>query len=198
MLVRCEQLEARQLLAAAVVTDKPDYAPGSTAHITASNDGNPGANFQAGETIEFKVIRTDGVQDYPPGNQPWDVTAGADGSVTTDWYVNPQYAGASLELTATGLTSGAVAKTDFTDSTGPVTIATAGNTTSSTTLQSSAFSQAVAVNNTLLVTIAMDPNAGTVSVADSKGNTFTKDADVTNGSGTSGVRTLIFSAPVTT
>src|SRR5262249_24227390 len=96
------------------------------------------------------------------------------------------------------LTSGAVAKTDFTDSTGPVTIATAGNTTSSTTLQSSAFSQAVAVNNTLLVTIAMDPNAGTVSVADSKGNTFTKDADVTNGSGTRGVRTLILSAPVTT
>src|SRR5439155_319586 len=30
------------------------------------------------------------------------------------------------------------------------------------------------------------------------GNTYTKDADKTNGSGTSGVRTLVFSAPITT
>src|SRR5262249_57110410 len=37
-----------------------------------------------------------------------------------------------------------------------------------------------------------------VSVTDSKGNIYTADADVTNGSGTTGVRTLVFSAPVTT
>src|SRR5207249_1995537 len=39
---------------------------------------------------------------------------------------------------------------------------------------------------------------GSVTYADSKGNTYTKDADFTNGSGTSGVRTVVFSAPVTT
>src|SRR5207248_14303 len=33
---------------------------------------------------------------------------------------------------------------------------------------------------------------------DTAGNTYTKDPDVTNGSGTSGIRTLLFSARVTT
>src|SRR5438132_11542779 len=43
----------------------------------------------------------------------------------------------------------------------------------------------------------MDPDTGTVSCADSQGNTYSKDADQTNGSGTTGVRTLIFSTRVT-
>src|SRR5207245_374265 len=58
----------------------------------------------------------------------------------------------------------------------------------------------VAVGNTIFVTIGMDPDgtpAPTVTVSDSGGNTYSKDADVSNGSGTAGVRTLIFSAPVT-
>jgi hypothetical protein len=41
----------------------------------------------------------------------------------------------------------------------------------------------------------MDPSSATVTAADTH-NTYSKDADVTNGSGTSGVRTLVFSAPV--
>src|SRR5437867_3588971 len=63
----------------------------------------------------------------------------------------------------------------------------------------------VAAGNTVIVTFAMDPatcSAGTcsgpVTCADSKGNTYSKDADVANGSSTSGARTVIFSAPVTT
>src|SRR5438477_9262431 len=44
----------------------------------------------------------------------------------------------------------------------------------------------------------MDPATGTVSCADTKLNSYHLDADVSNGSGTSGVRTVIFSAPVTT
>jgi hypothetical protein len=58
----------------------------------------------------------------------------------------------------------------------------------------------VALGNTVIVTFAMDPATGTVSCADTKGNTYTKDADVqngTSGSGT-GVRTVVFSAPITT
>src|SRR5439155_2576958 len=60
------------------------------------------------------------------------------------------------------------------------------------------LSGSVAAGNTVIVTFAMDPDAGTVSCADSKGNTYSKDADQTNGSSTSGVRTVVFSAPVTT
>jgi len=55
-----------------------------------------------------------------------------------------------------------------------------------------------AMGNTIFVLFAMDPASGSVTVIDSKGNTYTQDKDVTNGSGTSGVRTLVFSARVTT
>ena len=76
-------------------------------------------------------------------------------------------------------------------------LGTNGNTTSGKTLAINP-SSTVAVGDTVIVTFAMDPDSGTVSCADSKGNTYSKDADKTNGSGTSGVRTVIFSAPVTT
>ena len=76
-------------------------------------------------------------------------------------------------------------------------LGTNGNTTSGKTLAINP-SSTVAVGDTVIVTFAMDPDSGTVSCADSKGNPYGKDADKTNGSGTSGVRTVIFSAPVTT
>ena len=44
----------------------------------------------------------------------------------------------------------------------------------------------------------MDPSAGAVSGADRGGNSYSVDADVTNGSGTSGVRTVVCSATVAT
>jgi cysteine-rich repeat protein len=56
----------------------------------------------------------------------------------------------------------------------------------------------VAAGNRLLVTFAMDPASGTVSCADTRGNVYAIDADVTNGSGTSGVRAVVLSAPVAT
>src|SRR6185295_1252187 len=52
--------------------------------------------------------------------------------------------------------------------------------------------------NTLIVTVAMDPSAGTVTCADAKGNAYTRDADRTNGSTTSGVRVVVFSSTITT
>jgi hypothetical protein len=126
-----EHLEERLAPAAAVWTDKPDYAPGTTAIIG-------GSGFQVGETVQMQVLRTDGVPDYPDGNLPWQVQDGdnsfttsyvdasgmwhrpdldgqVDGNIQTTWYVEPQYAGASLELTATGLTSGETASAPFTD-----------------------------------------------------------------------------------
>jgi hypothetical protein len=44
------------------------------------------------------------------------------GEVGTSWYVDPQFADASLRLTATGQSSGAVATHEFTDSVSAVTI----------------------------------------------------------------------------
>jgi hypothetical protein len=52
------------------------------------------------------------------------------------------------------------------------------------------------VGNTIIVSFAMDPNAGAVSVADTSGNTYHTDADVSNTAG--GIRTLVICAPVTT
>src|SRR5262249_32798875 len=113
-----EQLEDRTLLSALVTTDKQDYSPGSTALITATSDGGPAPAFLPGETVQFHVSRADGVQDLPPANQPWNVTDGVggftpyqdasgmwwypdtdgmkNGSIGTSWYVDQQYAGASL------------------------------------------------------------------------------------------------------
>ena len=72
---------------------------------------------------------------------------------------------------------------------------TVAGTSISVTLQGNV---SVAVGDTLIVTLVMDPSAGAVSCADSKGNSYTVDADVTNGSGTSGVRTVVCSATVAT
>jgi len=77
-------------------------------------------------------------------------------------------------------------------------VGTAGNTTTGTTIAVTVPAAGVAANNTIIVTFTMDPAAGTVSVADTRGNAYTSNADITNGSGTSGVRTVILSARVTT
>jgi len=54
----------------------------------------------------------------------------------------------------------------------------------------------VAAGHTLIVTVAMDAATGTVSCGDSQGNVYTQDADLTNGAGTAGVRTVVFSGPI--
>jgi autotransporter-associated beta strand protein len=137
-LLRLEPLDARMLLAATVFTDHADYAPGSTAFITAASDGAADHNFAVGEAIQFQVSRTDGISDHAPGNLPWvvvdgssgftpyqdpsgqwiypDLDAVANGQVETSWYVDRQYANAKLLLTATGLSTGEVATHAFTDS----------------------------------------------------------------------------------
>ena len=122
-----ETLEDRRLLSATVTTNQSDYAPGSTAVITAASDGGPTNNFQAGETIDFHIERSDGIPiSAPPAITDWLVTDGVsgfapyqngngvwvypdldgvvNGSVETTWLVDPQFAGASLTVTATGPT----------------------------------------------------------------------------------------------
>ena len=133
-----EMLENRQLMAAYVSTDQLDYAPGSIATFTASNDTNLGKNFTSGEIVRFQVTRTDGVADFPNGNLPWGVKDNytgdafesedingkfmvypdqdpSPGVVKATWDVEQQYAGAALLLTATGQESKAEATKAFTD-----------------------------------------------------------------------------------
>src|SRR5438552_2546882 len=75
--------------------------------------------------------------------------------------------------------------------------ANSGNSTTNTLTQTGVT---VAAGKTIFVTVAMEGGTQTVTVSDNGSggcNSYTKDADVTNGSGTTGIRTLIFSAPVT-
>src|SRR5262245_22936115 len=117
-----ENLEARLAPAALVWTDKNDYAPGSTALIS-------GSGYAAGEAIHLEVLRIDGVPEGS-GDNPWTITDGgqgdldgvADGKFQTTWYVDPAYAtDQTLTATATGLSSGLIAQTVFTDAVGSPT-----------------------------------------------------------------------------
>ena len=106
-----EVLEGRVVPSATLLTDKLDYSPGETALIR-------GSGFDLGETINLRVVRTDGIADYPRGNVPWQLTDGGagdldgvvDGKFQTTWFVEAQYAGASLLASASGLTSGQIAQ----------------------------------------------------------------------------------------
>src|SRR5579864_9483812 len=221
-----EMLESRQLLSALVTTDQPDYAPRSTAIISATSDGGPDRNFQVGETVQFRVTRTDGGTDSAPANQPWNVIDGVggftpyqdstglwwypdtdgtvDGKIGTSWYVDSQYAGASLQLTATGLSSGAVATTQFTDSgsaaitsvavgtqTGAVTYGTTGSAsftvTTSNGSQSGIQTADLTLNGTLPAGVTASFNPATVSFNTGSNNpastlTFTTNAATPAGS----------------
>ena len=135
-LLGSEQLECRVVLAVAW-TGLPDYHPNSTALIA-------GTGFAVGETVELQVVHADGTPS--PGDAPWFVVDGGasdrdgkvDGNFQTSWYVGPDCAGATLDLTARGLSSGAVADWVFTDS-----VTTAPTTASVTTpANGSAFSSA--------------------------------------------------------
>ena len=214
-LLLCETLEQRQLMAADVFTDKADYAPGSTAIITATNNASVGQNFLAGETIKFQVVHTDEI--YTNQYESWKVTDGwtggafcdlegvmnlpdldgiVNGEVKTTWDVG-QIPDSTLELTATGLASGAVATTTFTDALGtPYVLNSAASSTSSSQL-GMFLNAAVPKGNTVILSVAYDPDATTdLFVEDSKFNTWTKNWDNRYGTGTSGVRMAVFSAPI--
>jgi Ca2+-binding RTX toxin-like protein len=115
-----ERLEERTLLtgtpgapAATVSTDRPDYAPGSTAVIG-------GSGFAAGETVTLQVLHIDGRPNTDASHTPWTVTADASGNFQTTWTVDDVDAVQSkLEVTAVGQSSHTTADAIFTDSTSP-------------------------------------------------------------------------------
>ena len=73
-------------------------------------------------------------------------------------------------------------------------VGSTGSGASGTTIAVTVPTGGVAAGHTLIVTVALDPAAGAVSCSDSKGNTYTKDADQANGSGGGGVRAVLFSS----
>ena len=114
-----EPLEDRAV-PATVVTDQEDYFVGETACFHA-------AGYLTGETVRFQVLHVDDPSlNNDPAHDPFYVADGGvndldgrDGVVKTSWYVDATSAGATFELTATGMTSGEVATITFTDSNVP-------------------------------------------------------------------------------
>jgi hypothetical protein len=112
-----EQLEDRLAPSATLTTNQQDYAPGSTAYFKAEG-------FLPGETLQFQVLHIDGTANTGADNQPWLVTDGGvgdldgmvNGSVSTSWFVGSDNIGSTLEVIATGLTSGLTTEATFTDS----------------------------------------------------------------------------------
>ena len=95
---------ATTFLAGSTITIKPtDNPPGSTASIT-------GAGWQAGETVDLQVFNVT----TNTNETSWTVPANSGGVVSTTLTVG-SWVGDTLQLTATGETSGLTAETTFTD-----------------------------------------------------------------------------------
>src|SRR5947208_559250 len=126
-------------------------------------------------------------------------TAAWTSSITMPAWASESNGSYTVRMTATdmvgnGFTGGAITFTLDNTTPSPLAIGTvASDSSAETTLSIPAN---IGVAETIFVTIAMDPTTSNVSVTDNAGNIYTKDADVTDGSDTSGVRTLIFRAPI--
>src|SRR6266567_3136861 len=151
-----------------VTTDQSDYPPGGTVLIT-------GSGFTPGETVTNQVLHIPdtGDNNTSTAHDPWTVTADDFGNFVTTWLVpfDQDELNATLQLTATGQTSGLPAQTTFTD---------AGNAPSAPT--------AVAVT----LNPANSPPTVTASISEGGGNPkpnitgaeFFIDATGANGAGT--------------
>src|SRR5689334_4788696 len=100
-----------------VSTDQQDYAPGSTATITAGG-------FGIGDDLSFQISVIDPSTGTVLWTGPsWDAIEGDSGSgsglLTTNFYVTSDYANTTIQLTVTDLTSGQTTSQIFTDSAGP-------------------------------------------------------------------------------
>ena len=185
------QLAATAQTNATVTTDQSDYPPGSTVNIT-------GSGFAPGETVQLQVLNITDTNDVGGEHAPWNVTADTNGNINATWYVTADEANMTLQLTATGLSSGLVAQTTFADSIGiPTSVGQANSATADTSLSVTVGAGGVAAGNTMIVSFAINTtSASAVTVSDTKGNTYTQDANILNSAGS--IRTLVFSAPVNT
>lgn len=157
--LHCESLESRLLLSAWVATDQVDYSPGETAIIT-------GSGFAPGETVQLQVAHTDGSHATDSAHQSWFVQDGSaadldgltDGNIQTTWYVGAGERGATLNLSAMGLSSGETAAAVFTDAPfiGTVTVGS----------QTGTLTYGTAASATYLVTVERGTGSVGAFVAD--------------------------------
>jgi hypothetical protein len=98
-------------------TDKQDYYPGETVVID-------GWDWTAGETVRLQIVHVGEGDNELPEHQVWEVTADANGYISSSWMVplEGDENGATLKLTADGVTSLAHAEVLFTDLTGTVNL----------------------------------------------------------------------------
>ena len=132
------------------------------------------------------------------GNTVTSVTLTSGGAVATAGVSGSPYSIVPSAAVGTGLTNYNISYVNGSltvNMAAPTSIGQANSITSNTSLSVTVPAGGVAAGNTIIVSFAMDPNAGTVSVADTKSNSYSKDVDILN---SKGVRTLVFSAPVTT
>src|SRR5690349_1173359 len=87
-----------------ISTDKMDYSPGETAHIS-------GRGFAAGETVRLKIHE----DPHTPQERGFDIAADANGNFTGDYLVMDYDLGMKFIVSAKGLTSGSTAHATFTD-----------------------------------------------------------------------------------
>ena len=102
-----------------VSTDKDDYAPGETVHITVSG-------FQPLELLDFSIAVKDDNGLWIPDVAWADVPADASGGASAEYVVPETWLDKTLQLTVMGLTSGLVATTEFTDATSNIRFAASG------------------------------------------------------------------------
>src|SRR6266536_6621030 len=96
---------------ATLTTDREDYPPYSYVYMS-------GTGFEPGETVNMIVVQ---LEPNPTSYQPWDVVADENGNIDTTWYIfSEELIGATMQVTATGQTSGLTASATFTDNAAPV------------------------------------------------------------------------------
>src|SRR4029079_17590891 len=136
-----------------VTTDQADYAPDSTATITAEN-------VTVGGTVEFVVTDLDTTNGTVSGtNETWTVTDGGavdlngvtDGTIVTTWQVNQDAAGEAFVVTATDTTTSDTATAAFTDTPRPP----------GPTVTASDFTITVNPDGTITASVYLDVENGT-------------------------------------
>jgi len=110
LLICCCLVLPAAAFAASVSTDKADYAPGETVHIS-------GAGWQPGETVQILL------HEVPTRSPDITLTPVADGSgnISATHVIEDFDLGVAYAVTATGQSSGLIATTSFTDAPSPGT-----------------------------------------------------------------------------
>ena len=172
-----------------LASDKRDYIPGDIVNLA-------GSGFKPGELVTIVMS----VNPITHADVTLTSVADANGNFkNSDYLVQKTDLGVTFHVQAVGSFGDTAPQLTFTDTIGaPTSIGTgARSSTGSVGTFATTVTAAVPVGNTVIVSALVSVAASsTITMTDSAGNTYSKDADVTSTTGPT--RTVIFSAPVTT